>query len=71
MPDPDDASKDAAGENRRLQRWAPWPVTLGQVRGWLTPWTVLQRWGQAWRQETLPPALQRRLEWAAEGKARN
>lgn len=45
-PDQDDASQEATGEKRHPQCWVPWLLTLHQVREWLTPWTVLQRWWQ-------------------------
>ena len=64
-------AKRRQGEKRRPQRWVPWPVALRQVRGWLMPWTVLQRWWHAWRQGPLPSALQMLLEWVAEGNALN
>src|SRR5262249_45125839 len=35
-----------------------WPRALRAIRAWLTPWTVLQRWWQAWSKAPPPPQLQ-------------
>ena len=66
-PSPPDAQPASAGARGSGPASTPsrsgavvaWPVTLGRVRGWLTPWVVLGRWWRAW--STAPPPAQLRL----------
>ncbi len=45
----------------------PWPRTLRAIRAWLTPWTVLQPWWQAWSKAPPPPQLQALMNSVAAG----
>jgi len=44
-----------------------WPRALRAVRAWLSPWTVLQRWWQAWSKAPPPPQLQALIDSVAAG----
>jgi hypothetical protein len=44
-----------------------WPRALRAIRAWLTPWTVLQRWWQAWSGRPPPPQLQALMTSVAAG----
>jgi len=41
------------------------------VRGWLNPWTFLQRCWHAWSGLPLPPELQALVDWVGTGRALN
>jgi hypothetical protein len=43
------------------------PVALRQVRGWLTPWTLLRRCWRAWSPAPPPRELQELLNWMGNG----
>ena len=45
-----------------------WPVALRQVRAWLEPWIMLQRYWQAWSVKPPPRQLQALLDWVWQGK---
>jgi len=44
-----------------------WPRAIRAVRAWLSPWTVLQRWWQAWSKAPPPPQLQALMNSLAAG----
>ncbi|MCZ1006260.1 hypothetical protein [Streptomyces lydicus] len=45
------------------------PQALRAVRGWLTPWTTLQRYWQAWSTKPLPTELQALLNALDTGRS--
>jgi hypothetical protein len=44
-----------------------WPRAIRAVRAWLSPWTVLQRWWQAWSKAPPPAQLQALMNSLAAG----
>jgi hypothetical protein len=71
------AAPAAGGQSRAAQRGGPraalpatatsWPRALRAVRAWLSPWTALQRWWQAWSNKPPPPQLQALISSLAAG----
>jgi hypothetical protein len=49
-------------------RGMSWPKALRRVRGWLTPWVLLQRCWRGWSTSAPPRQLQQALEWVGVGR---
>ncbi|MCX4597466.1 hypothetical protein OG819_50220 [Streptomyces sp. NBC_01549] len=47
---------------------ACWPQALRAVRGWLTPWSTLQRYWRAWSTKPPPTALQELINTVGSGR---
>ncbi|MEU1566726.1 hypothetical protein ACFWBS_42625 [Streptomyces mirabilis] len=47
---------------------ACWPQALRAVRGWLTPWFMLQRYWRAWSTKPPPAALQELINAVGSGR---
>ncbi|WUN13625.1 hypothetical protein OHA74_14645 [Streptomyces phaeochromogenes] len=47
---------------------ASWHQALRVVRGWLTPWTTLQRYWRAWSTKPPPAVLQELINSIASGR---
>jgi hypothetical protein len=71
QPEQETKPAEQAGGKKVPRRWVAWPVALRRVRGWLTPWTLLQRCWQAWMPGAPPPEFQRLLDWVATGRPLN
>ncbi|WP_254649225.1 hypothetical protein [Streptomyces sp. GbtcB7] len=52
-------------------RPACWPQAIRAVRGWLTPWAMLQRYWRAWTTKPPPPALQELINTVGTGRPLN
>ncbi|WP_328674153.1 hypothetical protein [Streptomyces sp. NBC_00328] len=47
---------------------ASWPKAIRAVRGWLTPWTTLQRYWRAWTAKPPPTELQNLINAVSTGR---
>jgi len=64
------ANKESKENNAATQNKS-WPAALRKVRGWLTPWTYLQRGWRGWSNAPVPKELAQLLRGVAAGQALN
>ncbi|ANZ21672.1 DDE superfamily endonuclease [Streptomyces noursei ATCC 11455] len=69
-PPPEPAPAERGGQPKSQQPPPPcWPQALRAVRGWLTPWTTLQRYWRAWSTKPPPTELQTLLNTLGTGRS--